>query len=305
MRLEDVKKCLEKEILLFDGGAPGTEDTALKETIWEEDWEQGKTKVLVSDVVHPSILPFLPCRQEHPMPAILVIPGGGYVRQVMNLEGTEIARWLNSLGIAAFVLKYRLPQEVHRNPLDAPLADAQRAVRQIRHRAKEWNIDPGRVGVMGFSAGGHVAATLSTCFFYQMYQETDAADQESARPDFTVMAYPAISYEMEREACMRGYREQSFPNAFCSRDQMLAKYSVPLLVTPDTPPAFLVETDDDKLTLSEGSIAYYQALRKFRIPAELHILQTGDHGFGLGDTRPQTGQWKEFFVNWAKTMKVL
>lgn len=291
-----VRKLLKQAIRLFPGAAPGSEHVQLEETIFEEDWEGGLKKVVVKDTLIPELISFIPERPDENRTAVIVIPGGGYRRQVLSTEGVNVAKWLNTLGITAFVLKHRLPVNAHENPTEVPLIDVQRAVRLVRSQAGKFGIDRAHIGVMGFSAGGHVASMAVTCFERSVYEPVDEADHESARPDFCVLGYPAISYEVFLKSPES--RQESSKHLV---DTFL-RFSTEKLVTKDTPPVFLFETDDDKTTWAEHSTAFYLAARNAGVPAELHIFKQGSHGFGLGNTRAQVSLWQQLFVAWMHTL---
>lgn len=307
-----------QELNIYPGVAPGSEDVSAQEEWFYERMPEGGMKQVVQNVTVPTIMPFLPEEEEKTKElraAVLVIPGGAYRRLVINYEGVDVAKWLNSKGIAAFVLKCRLPVNEHENREDVALMDAQRAIRLIRSNGKQWGIDVNKIGVMGFSAGGSIASTLATCYDRQVYKPIDDVDNMSARPDFCVLGYPAVSAEVEKESRRR--KAESADKAVAGVDKKgevpkylydtLVKYSTDTLVTKNTPPAFIMETDEDITTLSEHSVKYYLACRKAGVPAELHIFQTGAHGFGLGreaenGERDQTGQWKELFLKWLSIL---
>lgn len=302
--MEHFLKYFEQQIRLFPEDAPGSEGMELKEELFSEDWEGGKKKIIVQNTLVPTLVPMFPdpkvLQENEPCPAIIVIPGGGFRRQVMNLEGTEIGEWLNRQGIAAFVLKCRLPINSHEHREDVALMDVQRAIRLLRANAKEWNINPNCIGVMGFSAGGHIASMASTCYNVKVYEPKDSVDVYSAKPDFAVLGYPAINLEIE-EAGRAAQRQKGIQTEVAEYIRLImGKYSTDLLVNQDTPQAFIFETSDDLTTPMEHSLRYYMACRHCNVPAELHVFQTGSHGFGLGDTRAQVGGWKELFLQWMK-----
>lgn len=297
--LEEIQQRLKEAIRLFPGPAPGSERLALSETVTDEAWEGGLKKVTVQNTVVPELIPFPAAAPDGCGTAVIIIPGGGYRRQVLNLEGTQIAEWLNTLGITAFVLKHRLPLDAHDNPCDVPLADVLRAVRVVRSRAAQFRICPERIGVMGFSAGGHVASMAATCFGKEVYGPLDAVDSESARPDFCVLGYPAISYEVFAKSPES--RQENAKHLV----EMFARYSTEKLVLPETPPVFLFETDDDRTTDAEHSTAFYLAARQAGVTAELHIFRQGSHGFGLGRTRQQVSLWQPLLTAWLKSLGLL
>lgn len=281
---------LKGEIFLFPGTAPGSENVSIEEMVFEEEWDAGLSKRLIKGVTKPSVIPFLPEKPNGA--AVLVIPGGGYRRQVLNLEGTDIAEWLNSFGVTAFVLKHRMPVDGHENAIDVPLQDAQRAMRVIRGNTGQFGISPDKIGAMGFSAGGHLTATLGTCYDMQVYKPADEVDKISARPDFIVPVYPGIAAKLWRQDGLKfPPREPGIPALF-------EKYSADDLVTGDTPQAFIVVADDDPTTPAEHSASFYLALRKAKVPAELHVFNKGSHGFGMGRTRGRLKEWTVLCRDW-------
>ena len=233
------------------------------------------------------------------VPAIVVCPGGGYGRLAIDLEGWDVAAWLNRQGIAAFILTYRLPSnEIMEDKSIGPLQDVQQAIRIVRRRAAEWKIDPHKIGVMGFSAGGHLAATASTLYEEKVYPVSDTT---SARPDFSVLVYPVIS--MESGITHGGSRDNLIgpdPTAEQAR-----KFSADERVNKETPPAFIVHAADDKTVPPENSINYMQALRKVGVPCELHIYESGGHGFGLGGGSGTKSAWPEAFKLWLQSRGIL
>lgn len=283
------------EIDLFPGKGPGSEAIGLEEKRFEEPWESGLSKRIVQGVTSPSIIPYIP---EAPNgAAVLVIPGGAYRRQVLNIEGTEIAEWLNSLGIAAFVLKHRMPGDGHENAVDVPLQDAQRALRLIRSRASAYGIDPAKIGVMGFSAGGHLASSLGTCYDRKVYEPVDHVDAVSAKPDFLVLCYPCIT--------PKGWKldpDQPPPPTPPMFAELMTKYPTDEFVTRDTPVTFIMVADDDPVTPVEHSLSFYLALRNAGVPAELHIYRAGKHGFGMGTTRGAVQSWTSVCGDWLQTV---
>jgi acetyl esterase/lipase len=278
------------ELLLFPGCAPGSENVKIEEVIIEEEWDQHLKKRIVSGVTSPSIIPFIP--KEPNGIAVLVIPGGAYRRQVLNIEGTDIAQWLNTFGVTAFVLKHRMPCDGHENFEDVPLQDAQRAIRLIRSNASKFNIDVNKLGVMGFSAGGHLASTIGTCYDRKVYKNIDAIDIISAKPDFLVLGYPCISVNGWDKKLVESSK---VPSYFA---KVVEKYGTDEFVTTDTPPTFIMVANDDTTTPVEHSVSFYLALRKAGVPAELHIFKEGRHGFGLGITRGRTQCWTDLCKSW-------
>jgi acetyl esterase/lipase len=247
----------------------------------------------VSGVAQPSLAVFRPAVAEGA--AVLVLPGGGYQRLAIDVEGYDVARVMNESGITAFVLTYRLPHEGWMDAADVPLQDAQRALRIIRANAARFSIEPARVGVLGFSAGGHVAASLATRSGVKVYPPVDAADGQSAAPAFAGLLYPVITmlppyaHEASREQLLGDH-----PST-----EMRAAYSCERLVTRETPPCFLAAAVDDPDVPVDNSLAMLTSLRAAHVAAELHLFETGGHGFGLAIGEP-AGAWPELFVRWAQ-----
>lgn len=228
----------------------------------------------VYNVRRPALMPYLPPADIANGAVVIVFPGGAYKRLSLVKEGVEIAEWLNSLGVAAFVLKYRMQEFGH----PAPMADGLRAVQLVRKRAAEFNLDPARIGVLGFSAGGHLAATVATHFAQaNIYAGDDLFAGISARPDFTILLYPVITFE--GPYAHAGSREALLGPK--PKKKWLRFYSLEQQVTADTPPAFLMHGSDDESVLVENSLLYYQALRRAGVPAELLVYQHAPHGFGM------------------------
>ena len=260
-------------ITLWPQGAPG----AVGET--EEDT--------------PTLAIYLPPAERATGSGVVVCPGGGYATHAMDHEGRQIAEWLNDLGVAAFVLKYRLGPR-YRHP--APLRDAQRAIRTVRARAAEWGVQPDRIGIWGFSAGGHLAATAGTRFDPGNPQAADPGDRESTRPDFLILAYPVIS--MTEAYTHVGSRTRLLGEA---PDSALAyALSNEKQVAPETPPTFLFHTNADEGVPAENSVAFYLALREAGVPAELHIYESGRHGVGLAPDDPVLATWANRLADWLR-----
>ncbi len=226
--------------------------------------------------------------------AVVICPGGGYIRLAVSHEGSQVAGWLNTLGVTAFVLKYRLPDpSIMVNTSVGPLQDAQEAIRIVRRHAKEWNINPGRIGIIGFSAGGHLAATLSTHYDEKVY---DAADETSARPDFSILVYPVIS--MDAAITQMGSRENLLGKNPSS--ELVQHFSNELQVNKQTPPAFLVHSLDDPAVPVVNSLNYALACKKFGVPCELHIFEKGGHGYGMRKTNGTESTWPEVCGRWLQ-----
>jgi acetyl esterase/lipase len=231
--------------------------------------------------------------------AVIICPGGGYGHLSMEKEGSRIAEWLNSFGVTAFVLRYRHGGTGHRHPV--PMHDGQRAIRTVRSRANEWNIDPAKIGVLGFSAGGHLASTLGTHFDGGNPSAVDPIDRASSRPDFLVLCYPVISFTADYTH--QGSREKLL--GMSADSQLVRSLSNELQVTGDTPPTFLFHTDADTGVPPENSIAFYEALRRAGVPAELHIYEHGGHGVGLARDIPGTRDWSQRCREWMQARELL
>src|SRR6185503_12033561 len=241
----------------------------------------------------PVITVFLPRTMSQNTPAVVVCPGGGYVQLAMNHEGRQVANYLNSLGIAAVVLRYRLGPRYH-HPIE--LGDAQRAIRTLRSHAADWRLDPSRIGIMGFSAGGHLAMTAATRFDAGVATAADAVDRVSSRPDFAVLGYPVIS--MTETWTHQGSKTSLLGS---TPDPALARsLSGEQAVIKDTPPTFIFHTNADTAVPAENSVYYYLALRKMGVPAELHIFEKGPHGVGLANEDPALSEWSKLLANWLR-----
>jgi acetyl esterase/lipase len=213
-------------------------------------------------------------------------------------EGHQVARWLNSIGVAAFILKYRLGPR-YRHP--APLQDAQRSIRYVRAHAAEFGIAPGRIGIMGFSAGGHLASTAATHFDAGNPAASDSLERAGSRPDFAILAYPVISFTTEY--VHRGSRQHLLgdtPDA-----QLMEKLSNETQITAQTPPVFLFHTSEDTAVPPENSVLFYMALRKAGVPAEMHIFERGRHGVGLAPLDRALAEWPDLLANWLMNRGLL
>jgi len=238
---------------------------------------------------------FLPPREKSAGTAVLICPGGGYAALAFDHEGNAIARWLNDNGIAGIILKYRLPSDrIMQDKSVGPLQDAQEAMRIIRRNAKEWNIDPAKIGVIGFSAGGHLASTLSTHFADKVY---DVKDKTSARPDFSLLIYPVISFDTT--FTHMGSRNNLI--GMNPGESLVIRFSNDLQITEETPPAFLVHSADDRAVPVLNTISYFNGLQKQGINSEMHVFQKGGHGYGLATGRGTESLWPELCINWLKS----
>jgi acetyl esterase/lipase len=252
-------------------------------------------------VQSPEIEVYLPSARTATGQAVIICPGGGYGRLAYNWEGTDPARLLSSKGIAAIVLKYRLPlSKSNITPHLSPLLDAKRAIRLVRANAVKWNIKKDQVGIMGFSAGGHLASTLATHFDAGDANAADSVERQSSRPDFAVLVYPVIS--MSKPVMHKGSRDNLIGGSADSA--ALAKlYSNELHVTKETPPTFLVHATDDRGVPVENSLLFYQALKDNNVPAEMHIYPKGGHGFGLAVGNGYLETWTDRLVDWMRGLR--
>ncbi|WP_163399318.1 alpha/beta hydrolase [Flavobacterium fluviatile] len=247
----------------------------------------------ISHVTAPTLSVFLPKEIKPNHTAILIFPGGGYAHLSMEKEGTKVAEWLNTLGITAFVIKYRLPSDlIMKNKSVGPLQDAQEAIRYVRANAAKWNIDPNKIGTIGFSAGGHLASTLATHFDDKVYE---SKFNNSARPDFSILIYPVIS--MDSNITHQGSQANLLGKE--PSQTAIENFSNDKKITPQTPPTFLVHASDDNAVLPENSINYYLGLKKNNVSAELHIYEKGGHGFGLG-AKDTSQFWTNDCKEWLK-----
>lgn len=279
---------------LWPVNIPNRQPSDEKETRRNEDifW--------IGNVQEPNLAIYLPAKRHANGMAVVICPGGGYNGLAYDWEGTDVAKWLNSKGIAGFVLKYRLPKSkslIVGN--EAPLQDAQRALRLVRANAKKWNINPDKIGIMGFSAGGHLASTLGTHFNSENSFKPDSIDLLSARPDFMALIYPVITFQ-------EPYLHRGSRNALIGETatrELTAYYSNELQVTKDTPPTFLVHSTDDGGVPVENTLLFYQALKKENIYSEMHIYPKGGHGYSLalGQGRLQT--WPDRLYEWLLSLE--
>jgi acetyl esterase/lipase len=245
-------------------------------------------------VTDPTLTVFLPSEDKATGTAVLICPGGGYGVLAFDHEGYQIARWLNDNGIAGIILKYRLPSDlIMKNKSTGPLQDAQEGMRIIRRNAALWKIDPEKIGVIGFSAGGHLASSLSTHYSEAVY---DSKDEVSARPDFSLLIYPVITFDAS-------FTHMGSRNNLIGKEpseESIKHFSNELQINEKTPPAFLVHSADDKTVPVKNSMAYFDALNKFGIPAEMHIYQKGGHGYGLSVGKGTQASWPGLCIKWMK-----
>jgi len=281
---------------LWPDGIPGSKsDPSYAENIVTTDGRVTRA----TNVVTPDLTVFLPDPAKANGAAVLICPGGGYGTLAFDHEGNAIARWLNDNGIAGIILKYRLPSDrIMADKSIGPLQDAQEAMRVIRRHSAEWKIDSKKVGVIGFSAGGHLASTISTHYADKVYT---VKDNISARPDFSLLIYPVIS--MDTTITHRGSRNNLI--GIDPTEKNVLRFSNEKQITADTPPAFLVHSSDDNAVPVMNSIGYYMGLQKNKIPVELHIFQKGGHGYGLSPNGGTESSWPGLCIRWLKAIGLI
>lgn len=279
----------DKVLKVWPNGAP--DDNGMKQP--EEKYDG----VRVRNVSEAEMYVYLPEKENNKGAAVVICPGGGYWIEAMDHEGYDIAKWLAERGVAGIVLKYRLPYGHDQIPSE----DARRAMRIVRSNAEQWGINPGKIGIAGSSAGGHLASTAGTRFDTGLKDSKDPLDWVSCRPDFMLLLYPVITF---RESFGHmGSRKNLIGEG--NNWEMVQKYSNELHVTPETPPTFLVLADDDKSVPPRNSVEFYLALKQNNVPAEMHIFQQGGHGFGMTKKNLPVDQWPNLFYDWLKALKVI
>jgi acetyl esterase/lipase len=269
---------------LWPHGAPAAQPSPAPEgntTTAKDHVVADKPVIRIGNVSVPTLTRYTP-QSRNTGAAVVVFPGGGYRILAIDLEGTEVCDWLNSAGITCVLLKYRVPESGPYPKSSAALQDAQRALGMVRSHAAEWHIDPNRIGVLGFSAGAHLAAALSTHFDQRLYDPIDATDQISCRPDFAVIIYP-------------GYLALADRNFEPNPD---------IHVTNQTPPSFIVQAEDDPVHV-ENATVYFLALKNAKVPAELHIYAQGGHGYGLRHTAMPVTTWPQSVETWFHATQIL
>jgi acetyl esterase/lipase len=271
------------EIPLWPGKAPGETGDVGEEKFLEQKPGEKPVKRL-TNISKPTLTVFRPDRDKDTGAAVVIAPGGGYNILAWDLEGEEVAAWLNSIGVTGIVLKYRVPRrpdDARDKPPLRALMDAQRAISLVRVKSREWGINPRRIGMLGFSAGGHLTAATATNFDKRSYDALDDTDKESCRPDFAILIYPG--YLVEKDS-----------------DRLAAD----MRVSAQTPPTFLAHAGDDRMS-PENSVRFYLALKKAGVPADLHIYASGGHGFGLRPSEHPCSTWPQRCAEWMRNQKFL
>lgn len=269
-----------KPVVLFPGGAPGETQAVAEKADTAGASVGGSSVYRIHSVGTPEITVYQAPDEVASGAAVIVCPGGGYNLLAYDLEGTEICRWLNEMGVTAVLLKYRVPRREGRAKYEAPLQDLQRAISYVRAHASSLDIDPGRIGVIGFSAGAHLAVMASNGSGQRTYPAVDAADRVSCRPDFCLLVYPAY---------LSGGRFELAPE---------------IKVSPQTPPTLLIQAEDDK-SFIDGSLFYYYALKEAGVPAEMHLYADGGHGYGLRDTQKAVNEWPYRAEDWLNRIGII
>lgn len=278
------------EMPLYSGAITGAKQSAVKEQII---FVNGGVRI--SSVIAPTLTKFAPAKPNGT--SVIICPGGGYGRLAIDHEGVDVAKAFNQIGVTAFVLKYRLPNDsIMIDKSTGPLQDAQQAIRMVRQQSIAWGLNPSKIGIMGFSAGGHLAATTATHF--NMLADATIKDTTSVRPDFVILLYPVISFD--DSIAHKGSKINLVgknPTA-----EQVKLFSNELQVTKNSPPAFLVHAGDDGTVPVENSIRYYQACIKNKVPAEMHIYPKGGHGFGMNN-KTTNDKWFDRLINWMNTIQ--
>jgi acetyl esterase/lipase len=271
-------------IPLWNGTPPGDKGTLGPEydtTTDKDNLIAGRRLARITNVSTATLTVYPAPEKKRTGAAVLVFPGGGYRILAWDLEGTEVCEWLNSIGVTGVLVKYRVPARQGLPAYVPPLQDAQRALGMVRSRAAEWGIDPKRIGVLGFSAGGHLSAMLSTNFEKRTYDRVDDADDVSCRPDFTILIYPGGLLRPGSNTLSPEFR-----------------------VSAATPPTFLVHAEDDPFHV-ENSLAYYAALKAAKVPAEMHLYPAGGHGYGLRPSALTVTTWPARAEDWMRSLGLL
>ncbi|HTI59753.1 alpha/beta hydrolase [Mucilaginibacter sp.] len=285
MLISSVAFAQQKPILLYPGGVPNSKPAP-------DTYKEKTEGYSISMVTEPTITPYFPEKDKATGTAIVIFPGGSYINLASDHEGRAIALEFNKIGVTAFVVKYRLPSDqIMVDKTIGPLQDAERAIQMVRERAAEWGVNPHKVGVIGFSAGGHLASTIDTHFDKVVI---DNKNNISVRPDFAMLIYPVISFGPFAHAFSRENLIGKNPS-----QQLIDLYSNEKQVTANTPPTFLIHAEDDDVVPVQNSLLFYDALVKNKVKAEIHLFQAGGHGFGLNNPTT-TDHWFDWAANWLR-----
>src|SRR5450432_1961477 len=300
------------QIPIWPGSVPDSQPSAAPESVattGKEELVAGKPWVYVSNVSVPTLTVYSP-KSKNTGAAVVVFPGGGYQILAIDLEGSEVCDWLTTKGITCVLLKYRVTN-VGPYPKSGPypespmaLEDAQRTVGLVRFHAAEWNVDPHKIGVLGFSSGGHLSAAMSTHFKKRLYPVVDAADQQSCRPDFAVAIYPGhLSISAAEWDAKRGTKKFAIHYPATADKDLGLNPDIP--VTHQTPPTFLLQAEDDHVDNVNDSLAYYIALKNAGVPVEMHLYAQGGHAFGLRRTKLPVTRWPELVETWLAALGMI
>ena len=281
------------------GPPPGSEHLVLTESVADTGTANDPRRK-VWGISEPTLTVFQPARANGA--AAVVLAGGGYTSLFIDHEGSDVARWLNTIGITAFVLKHRLPGEGHTNGLHVPLQDGQRAMRLVRHSAANLGIDAKRIGVVGLSSGGHMASMMGTCWDRKVYEPADAIDATDARPDFMVLGYGP--YSANARQCL--LKPEQTPMQPPEKQALYDTYPTDQLVSERTPATFLMHTDNDPVVDPRNSIRFYLALRSAKVPAELHIFGDGGHGVAIRKAAAfPVAAWPQLCASWLASLGMI
>lgn len=268
------------KVTLFPDQVPGENVQLVEKDDWDGPFVGGKPVLRKTNVSNPEITLYLVKEDGKNHPAVLVCPGGGYGILAYDMEGTEVCEWLNSLGMSAILLKYRVPRREGRAKHEAPLQDVQRAISYVRYHADKLHIDAHKIGIMGFSAGAHLSVMASTSFDTCTYSPIDEIDSVSRRPDFCLLVYPAYL------------------------DGKNFSLSPEIKVTSQVPPTMMVQAEND-VRFINSSLFYYYALKQAKVPAWLHLYSSGEHGYGMRDTGHQVNEWPERAADWFRELNLI
>ncbi|MFM2484439.1 alpha/beta hydrolase [Celerinatantimonas yamalensis] len=279
------------------GHVPGSQNVKLTEQTIERSHSPAQHDRAWINISVPSLTTFIADKPNGC--AIIIAPGGGYQRVVFDKEGFDLAPIFNAKGISVFVLKYRLPADGFAHRTLVPLQDAERAIRLVRSRASQWQLNPHCIGIMGFSAGGHVAANLATRYSIKAYPPIDRIDEQPTRPDFAALLYPVIT--MNKHFTHQGTRERLLGDT--PTEAQIHDNALETQVSDDTPPTFIALANDDHAVNPMNSVLFYQQLLRHHVPAEMHIFARSGHGFGVRNAKGNAKQWPELFLNWLRELQ--